>query len=90
MHSLCSINDIKGYLTNNALKCITLVDVIDENDGFENTSATLHHLQDWIMHQKRPRKYNYIELNHLSVMTNILFEESCILVFDTKSIFYQE
>ena len=84
MHSLCSINDIKGYLTKNALKCITVVDVIDENDGFENTSATLHHLQDWIMHQKRPRKYNYTELNHLSITTDISFEESCILVLTRK------
>ena len=35
LHSLCSTNDIKSHLANNALKCITLVDVIDENGGFE-------------------------------------------------------
>ena len=87
LHSLCSTNDIKSHLANNALKCITLVDVIDENGGFEKTSTTLHHLQDWIMHQKRPRKYNYTELNQLNVTTNISFEESCILVFDTKAFF---
>ena len=39
------------------------------------------------MHQKRPRKYNYTELNQLNVTTNISFEESCILVFDTKAFF---